>query len=259
MLKTLLVKLKTTIWWIGSAILIDGNIYFFATVIEDDGLENVLFAINVDKKSIERYENNDLSLPGISIQQIGKKIISLKNKRINNEIITYLEIFDPEKETWEIVNEKRYNEQTQNGSALYVMCTDEKFIYVIEDNHSKNGLESYFVQYDQDLNETRRVLLEGELKDFLVSGKGRITEMRVWNQEYLYVKNLSSYGFVGCIGKIKLLKYWRKRIVITKSIYQDDVPILYTRGSQYYYNIKKNKKEKIAFAENILMILSFAY
>lgn len=92
---------------VGSAILIDGNIYFFATVIEDDGLENVLFAINVDKKSIERYENNDLSLPGISIQQIGKKIISLKNKRINNEIITYLEIFDPEKETWEIVNEKR--------------------------------------------------------------------------------------------------------------------------------------------------------
>ena len=223
----------------GSAVLLNNRLYFYATISGvNNSLKNVLFNIDISNKKINRNEKDDNSLAGLYIYQLSDSVISLKTERNEDIVTTYLELFNAKNETWTRFGVNEFNEELRTGSALYVMYADGDHAFVIQDIYDQSGIcESYFVQYDDSMNEQQRILLQGDVKNFLTNGRGRITEMKVWH-DFVYLKNISSSGFLGQIEGTSIIEIKQDNEFITAStLYINDEPLFYTRQGDRYFTL----------------------
>ena len=221
----------------GTAAAIDDHLYFYAAIVEDGQIKNRLFDIDLNKKEILQHNEKDNSLAGLTTHAIQNKIITIKNERDDDNIMTYFDVFYIENQTWQKYNVNMYNEKNRIGSALSIMCTTENSVYVIEDIYNDVGdYDSFLLQYDSNMVEIKRILIEGEMKKFIREGKGRITELHIWNDQYIYLKNLSSYGFLGRIKDEGITEIRQEvEFLAANSIYCDDSPLFYQRREDCFY------------------------
>ena len=220
----------------GVTALLDDRLYFFAGILDSQNeIKNTLFSIDLRNKEISSHENPDLSLPGINAYSFGDSIATLKNVRDGNIIETFVDIYNPRNGTWEKRLSNEFNEADKTGSALYVMSTDENYLYVIQDIYDAGECYSYLVQYDRSFTEKKKLSLQGDLLEFIENSNGRIVELKIWG-DFLYLRDLSGSGFLGQFEAdgINELKTSSKFICAT-SLYPDSPPVFFIRDSNMVF------------------------
>jgi|GEM_PF-3264389 len=215
----------------GFTTLVNNRLYYYAGIINHEGeIRNTLFSIDMQSHEISRHDNPDMSLPGVNVFSSGKNVVTLKNERANEIITTYLEFYNTDKSTWEKNLVNKFNELSKTGSALYVMYADDTHIYIIQDVYEQNGkYESYFIQYNQLLEEEKRILLKDDVASFIQAGNGRIIELKIFD-DYLYLRDLSGNGFLGKIEQDKIEKVMSAdQFLPAASLYHNAMPIFFIR------------------------------
>ncbi|MEY8332475.1 hypothetical protein AALB53_05095 [Lachnospiraceae bacterium 47-T17] len=220
----------------GSSVLLDNRLYFYITVSEgDDSYKNILYDFDLENQKIMKHEKKDNSLPGINVFAIGDSVVTLKNERYGDRIETYLDFFNPISNTWKKACSSEFYESRKEGSALYAMYADGNMISIIQDIYDENGdYTCYFVQYNETLDEIRRIRLQGDIERFLKTGKGRVNELMVFD-DYIYLRNLSSQAFLGKLTGDEVIKIKEENQLIAAATFypERDVFFFYRFGNAY--------------------------
>ena len=225
---------------VGSATLIADNLYYYVT---KKNQENVLCHIDLKKNVLTELQRKDNSLYGLYCYPLQNSVVTLKNERDNEKIITYFDLYHTDTKTWERFHENIFDENKRIGNAIYVMYADGKFLYAIEDEYKNKEVKSYFVIYNSDLQEENRFLISDELLSFI--NENRITEMRVWN-DFFYLKNISNNGFVGYIDNDTIKKiYTGEKLLLSQSLNQNDEWIFYVHDTNKYFTLDTENKKII--------------
>lgn len=223
---------------VGSAALIENNLYFYIT---KKNQENVLCHIDLKENKLTELQRKDNSLYGLYCYPLKNSVVTLKNERNDNNIITYFDLYNTNTKTWERFHENIFNENEREGSAIYVMYADGERLYSIEDQYENKEAKSYFVIYNSDLQEENRFLLPNELLSFM--SEYRVTEMQILDN-FFYLKNTSNNGFVGYIENNTIKKiHIGEKLLLSKSLNPKDEWVFYTHDTNQYFTLDiKDKK-----------------
>ena len=225
-----------------NTVLMNGKLYFYVNVVlNEDTTSNVLFEINLSDNKLKKYENHDDSLAGILTYKFGNEIITLKNIVSDEFIFTYLELFNPVTETWQVENFNTYNKNEKTGEAIHGLYSNDENLYVLHDEWlGENNVITTLKIYDNNLNEIQSLTLDKELYDYIT--EYRIIEMAVFG-EYVYMINISNYAALGKIVNNTIIPEIMERN-LTLALNQEDTnnPFFYTRLTKKCYTIDKNRE-----------------
>lgn len=221
-----------------NTVLIDNTLYFYASVLDsNDGVSNVLFGINLSENNINSYENNDNSLAGILTYQLDGNIITLKNAVDEDNITTYLDIFDVDSKSWKHENINVVNSNTYIGSAIFALYSNEEALYVLQDDclGGVGNVTTTLKIYDNNMNEIRSIKIDNDIRDYILNS--RIKEMAVFG-DYIYLLNISNDAL---LGKIKgntiepIIK--EKNLTLALNQTSFNTPFFYARRSNKCYTL----------------------
>ncbi len=219
-----------------NTVLIDGKLYFYVNVIEDnkEDITNTLFCIDLSKNSMSSYENDDNSLPGILTYQFGGDIITLKNRADGEITTTYLDIFDVNSKSWRQENINVVDSGTNTGSVIFGLYGNKETVYVLHNDCSGRGnTYTSLKTYDGNMKELRTINIDGDLKSYIL-GSG-IQEIAVFG-DYIYTNNRASYALLGKIngGTIEpVIKERNLELALNQT--SPEAPFFYVRRSNKCY------------------------
>lgn len=222
----------------GSVALYDNKVFFYATILDNEVLENQLFSIDLETNDLNQYIFQDGSLYGLRVYVIENQIVTLKNVVNGDVITTYIETFQPDSNKWKIVIKGEYNSNDRTGDAIYGFYADGKYLYTIEDRYNDKLSKSFFVTYDSSFNKIREIELNDDALKFLQNGNGRLIELYI-NGEYIYLRNISNQGFIGKITSEHIEGVLEENGMIPViDIYNREEKLYFTRRSNRLYSFK---------------------
>lgn len=254
----------------------DGWLYFIVSVLEEDGkAKNKLCGIHLSDNTLHDIsECDDNSLPGLNIYSYDDKIVTLKNiVNEDNTITTFLDMYDFDLKKWIPGEKKVWRSFNEEGEAFYVFYADEKQLYVIEDEYASKEAKSRRMLsiYNPNDHEKEAIDLSGEILDYTRSG--RLIQLSV-DDNLLYMKNTSDYGFVAKIENNRFVTMIDKQKYLTKvwvnNHSQNEKNMYYIRRSDklFFYDaetdsfqdihidLKKNESIHVAMVDGNSLFLS---
>lgn len=223
----------------GVTALLKGHVYMYATLVDNMGRTyNALCDIDVKLGTVTIMDKEYDTLPGVNVYATEEDIVSLKTSRTNDEIITYIDKYNPETKTWRKISEKAFNESKQSGEAINAICTDgEGNIYSLEDYYDEDGkCTHHLTKYDNTYEQNYRKKLKGACNAFVDNTENRIVELKVFDK-FLYLRDLSSNGFIGSIVDDMTAIQSGEEIMAAISSIDAQEMLFYIRGTEKAYLI----------------------
>ena len=214
-------------------------LYFFVSLFNQNNptseAENVLMRINLEEGGIEKIENQDFSVPGISTYYFNNHIVTLKNIVSDETTNTFIESFDIENQKWKKLIECSLDNKKRQGTAVYGVCANKENIFVLYDICTDNRtIDTYLKVFDKNFQEVESVYIEQDIHDYILTSF--ISDMQAID-DYIYICNASNYGYLAKIedGKIHTVFKGRNFELALDPSYAN--PIFYTRGENTLYLI----------------------
>ena len=220
-----------------NTVLIDNTLYFYASVLESDNgdTSNVLFSINLSENKMNSYKNDDNSLAGLLAYQFDGNIITLKNVVDEENITTYLDIFDVNSKSWKQENINVVDSNTYIGSAIFGLYSNKEALYVLHDEclGGQGNVNTTLKVYDSNINEIQTINIANDLRDYILSS--RIQEMAVFGN-YIYTQNTSNYSLLGKIEGNTIEPIIKERnLSLNLNQTSTNTPFFYVRRSNKCY------------------------
>ncbi len=220
-----------------NTVLIDDTLYVYVSVFESDNgdTSNVLLGINLSENETNSYKNADNSLAGLLTYQFDEGIITLKNVVNEENITTYLDIFDVNSKSWKQENTNVVDKNTYIGSAIFGLYGNEEAVYVLHDEclGGQGNVNTTLKVYDTNMNEIQTINIANDLRDYILSS--RIQEMAVFGN-YIYTQNTSNYSLLGKIEGNNIEPIIKERnLSLALNQTSPNTPFFYVRRSNKCY------------------------
>lgn len=221
-----------------NSVLFDNKLYFFAGVFLSNDKEpaNTLFQIDLSSNTMNKYENFDGSLAGISTYEHNGNIVTLKNIVSDDTITTFLEMFDASTGKWSTTNTNVVNTSTNIGSAIFALFGNQNTLCVMYDEcNGQNNVHTTLRFYDEDMREIKALEISQEIKDFVMGS--RIIEIAVFG-DYVYINNISNKAVLGKITENEIVPILMESN-LELALNQTDManPFFYIRRSNKCYTL----------------------
>ena len=217
---------------VSSYVKVGDKLYFYVAEAESNTeICNALYYIDIQDNTLHFVAKDEDSVPGLYISNFDDAIVSLKNVRKGNEIITYLDFYHINSKKWDRKLETSFNEVTKEGSALYVCHSDGEFLYVIEDMYHNKICNTVLRKYDKNMKVIKEINLDSDDLQYVLR-EGRITNIYVF-QDYIYIVNTAMERFLGKIKENSV-----KTILLAESLFKD--MNLYEKDISLFYLSNKN-------------------
>lgn len=228
----------------------NNTLFFYVGIFKNENnSENILYGIDLDSNSLLKYEetSDTESLPGISAYCLDDAVVTLKNVvEADASIRTFFEFYDIESGAQQKKDEKHWYSYDENGTAIFGFCTSDGYLYSLQDEYIDNGniVQCKLIQYDTSMEICNTILLDGDILNFIRSG--RVNKISI-HDDYIFLSNISSYGFLGKIEDNKIIPILNNthylQMVPTQP--SDDSMFFYERRSNILYSLNKGCLEKI--------------
>lgn len=207
---------------------IDNNLFFCVYQGNDTYAKNALYQVDLDNNKLICCEiKDDASVFGVFAYPLDNNIVMLKNVVNEDQSInTFYDIYSVSSGKQKKFNEKKWYSYEENGAALFAYYADGEYLYSFQDTYLNNGetVETRLIQYDSSLREVNNYLLQGEILDYIHSG--RIKEATIENG-YLYLINTSNFSYVGKLQEDSITPIWENRESLMQAIDADPDKSIY--------------------------------
>lgn len=224
-----------------TASLLNHHLYFY-DVISEEGphAKNAFYDIDL--------KNSTVSEVAVFEMKPDNKTVSTSNSwPFNDTIVTIgyesdsqycsssLVCYHPDTETWSYKPLGVYNNQTNTGIYPLAIYADGSSLYLIQKEAAKPEAETYyFIQYDADGNLLNRILLSGDILNFVK--EGGVWSLYIWN-DYIYITGALVEDFLGHIEGEQITEIAQTQLLKSHSLYANDAPVFYNLYEDCYYTL----------------------
>lgn len=223
---------------IGFHALIQDKLFFYITVaesisdvFEENKYENILYAIDIDKNTMEKISAESEYLPGAIIHSSGDIIVTRQSKRSDNNILTtFIELFDVNSgKVLKKSDEHILDDNTNIGSYIMNTCTYNNYIYALIDERFEDGTnEPDIYVFDNDFNLVRTINM-GSVSDKIMAA--RVGTMEIY-KDFVFMSNYSDFSFIGTIENDTIKPLIEEQFIDIALQYSEEYPpIFFVRGT----------------------------
>jgi outer membrane protein assembly factor BamB len=217
--------------------LIYPKLYFYVSVFDEvvGDVSNKIVCIDLSSNTMEEFEHYDGSIAGVPSCKFQDDIVSIKNNVEQPIVTTFVDIFDIDTGNWDKRMINTFNTESQTGTAIFGICADENYLYILYDDRKGDETDTYLKVYDKDYNEIKSIKIDEDIHDYVMTPF--ISYMQAFGG-YIYIYNPSEYGFLGQIvgGDFVEVHKGHQFAMPLFSHFDDSGEILfYTHRSNEYY------------------------
>lgn len=204
--------------------LINDNLYHYITIqeTENNNYLNKLFKIDLINDKMTEISSENLAHTLITVKEIDNKLISLKSKKSESIIKTYIEEYNPLLNSKKVLNEKSMDFDNELGELILDIASYNQEIYTITKKTDKDKLNYFLCIYDSNGNYSSEINING-LKNIV--DNEMIDELKIMGN-YIYVRNFSGASGIYYIDfdkkKLDEVIYSDNRLDIALSNHTDE-------------------------------------
>ncbi len=224
-----------------TASLLNNHLYFY-DVISGDGAhdKNAFYDIDLTENTVSQVAVFEMkpdkkTVSTCSSWSLKDTIVTIGYESDSRYCSSSLVYYHPVAGTWSHKLLGVYDNQTNTGIYPLGIYADGTSLYLIQKEATEPESENYyFIQYDANGNQMQRVLLSGDVLNFVK--EGGVWSLYVW-EDYIYITGALIEDFFGHIEKEQIAEITQTQLLKSHSLYPKDAPLFYDLYENYYYTL----------------------
>ena len=224
-----------------TASLLNNHLYFY-DVISGEGphAKNAFYDVDltdntVSEVAVFEMKPDNKTISTTSSWPFGNTIVTIGYESDSQYCKSSLVYYHTDTKQWSYNSLGVYDSQANTGIYPLSLYADGTSLYLIQKEAIEANQENYyFIQYDTDGNQIRRIPLSGDILHFVE--KGGVWSLYVW-EDYIYMTNSLAEDFIGHIEGEQITEIAQAALLKSHSLYPEDAPLFYDRYEKYYYTL----------------------